>query len=546
MRNFIPGIASSIAAEEMTYFFLLELALLDEISTRNQIDNGDFAQWSNGASAAPDGWALSGRCAGGAVAREGTIKKIGAYSAKLTSTTVAGEYKYLYRDVHDSFGIAYWRGRTITVGAWLWCDTAGAFSIRVQDGVGSDSTYHPGDGQWHWVTVTYTIDASASIVRPYAFIQSGDGVARVGYVDGMTLVEGSYCPALGVSNYRITDGDIPIIHEGETFLPIAFKFGDISGSATLAVESIDIEIDDTGKTLAAIVLNEDIRNKWAILSVGAIDSEYEEATVNLIATQGSAAQDWTAWSHWSTRATTYWASQGTFNDPDYGVVWWGIGTSSTPYLFDYDAYTLLQGQTLTFSIYLKADEEITFSKPRFYTRRADSTTDAVDHDPVSITLTPKWQRFTWTTTIPADATGIGVTLGIGTSDGKKIYAAYPQLEEKPYATSFVNGSRASNVVHVQEFLRGIIGGWQLYDENTLKITITNELVLWNKKPLRIQMSSCPWVFKGPECAYSGGESTCDQTYERCRFLGNTANFGGDRFINSMMQKEIWWGRTQKL
>lgn len=350
------------------------------------------------------------------------------------------------------------------------------------------------------------------------------------------------------TTYRITDGDIPIIHDGETFKPVAFKFGDISGSATLAVESIDIEIDDTSKTLAAIVLNEDIRNKWAILSVGAIDSEYEEATVNLIATQGSAAQDWTAWSHWSTGATTYWASQGTFNDPDYGVVWWGIGTSYVSYLYHYEAYTLLQGQTLTFSIYLKADEEITFSNPRFYTRRADSTTDTVDHDPVSITLTPKWQRFTWTTTVPADAAGIGVRLDTSALDGKKLYAAYPQLEEKPFATSFVNGLRASNsnVVHVQEFLRGIIGGWQLYDENTLKITITNELVLWNKKPLRIQMSSCPWVFKGTECAYSGGESTCDQTYERCRFLGNTDNFGGDRFINSMMQKEIWWGRTQKL
>lgn len=351
---------------------------------------------------------------------------------------------------------------------------------------------------------------------------------------------------LGGTTYRITDGDIPIIHEGETFLPIAFKFGDISGSATLAVESIDIEIDDTGKTLAAIVLNEDIRNKWAILSVGAIDSEYEEATVNLIATQGNAAQDWTAWDHWSTGTPYHWSSQGTFNDPDYGVVWWGIGTSNESFLYDLNAYTLLQGQTLTFSIYLKADEEITLPVLKFFIRRADTTPVIVDHDPVSITLTPKWQRFTWTTTIPDDADGIVIGTRARVLENKKLYAAFPQLEEKPYATSFVNGLRASNVVHVQEFLRGIIGGWQLYDENTLKITITNELVLWNKKPLRIQMSSCPWVFKGTECAYSGGESTCDQTYERCRFLGNTDNFGGDRFINSLMQKEIWWGRTQKL
>lgn len=169
----------------------------------------------------------------------------------------------------------------------------------------------------------------------------------------------------------------------------------------------------------------------------------DEATVNLIATQGSAAQDWTAWSHWSTGATTYWASQGTFNDPDYGVVWWGIGTSTNAYLSDYDAYTLLQGQTLTFSIYLKADEEIILPELVFYTQRVASGYDLVDHDPVSITLTPKWQRFTWTTTLPADAKGIGVRLGTGVLDGKKIYAAYPQLENKAFATSFVNGSRAA-------------------------------------------------------------------------------------------------------
>ena len=170
----------------------------------------------------------------------------------------------------------------------------------------------------------------------------------------------------------------------------------------------------------------------------------EEATVNLIATQGGAAQDWTAWSHWSTGATSYWASQGTFNDPDYGVVWWGIGTSKSAHLYDYSPYTLLQGQTLTFSIYLKADEEITLPESVFFTRRADATYDYVDHDPVSITLTPKWQRFTWTTTLPADAGGIGVRLGTGdVLENKKIYAAFPQLEEKPFATSFVNGSRAA-------------------------------------------------------------------------------------------------------
>lgn len=169
----------------------------------------------------------------------------------------------------------------------------------------------------------------------------------------------------------------------------------------------------------------------------------DEATVNLIATQGSAAQDWTAWRHWRTVASAYWTNQEIVLDPDYGFVWAGIGTSVESYLYHYDVYTLLQGQTLTFSIYLKADEEITLSRLRFYTRREGGSSDYVNHDPVSITLTPKWQRFTWTTTVPADATGIGVNLYFGALEGKKLYAAYPQLEEKTFATSFVNGSRAA-------------------------------------------------------------------------------------------------------
>ena len=112
-----------------------------------------------------------------------------------------------------------------------------------------------------------------------------------------------------------------------------------------------------------------------------------------------------------------------------------------------------------------------------------------------------------------------------------------EITGTPYTTS---------ETHVQGFLRGIVGGWGLYDENVIRVTITNELILWNKKPLRMQSSSCPWVFKGADCGYSGSAVSCDQTYERCRTLGNTDQYGGDRYLNAMMEKEIFWGRTQKL
>ena len=97
----------------------------------------------------------------------------------------------------------------------------------------------------------------------------------------------------------------------------------------------------------------------------------------------------------------------------------------------------------------------------------------------------------------------------------------------------------------QELLRGIIGGWELYEDNKAKITITSEMVLWNKKSLRPQTSSCPWAFKGVsgECGYTGAETLCDQSYDRCRALSNTDNYGGDRFLPAIVSREIFWGRS---
>lgn len=175
--------------------------------------------------------------------------------------------------------------------------------------------------------------------------------------------------------YRLTDADVPIFHGGERYIPTAFQFVDIASSSHLAVENIEIEIDDTELGLLAVVLGEDVRNKWFILSFAVLDE---------------------------------------------------------------------------------------------------------------------------------------------------------------------------SVVHTQELMRGFIGGWEAYDDSILRITITNELVLWDKRPLRVQQSSCPWVFRGPECGYSGAGLRCDQTYEQCKAHENTDNFGGYRFLNAMMEREIWWGRTQKL
>lgn len=108
--------------------------------------------------------------------------------------------------------------------------------------------------------------------------------------------------------------------------------------------------------------------------------------------------------------------------------------------------------------------------------------------------------------------------------------------------SYVQTGRA-----FQRLFRGIVGGWDLSGDNMAKITLTNEMVLWNKEPLRIQSTSCPWSYRSTrpgECNYTGPMGPCDKSYEACRLRGNEAQFGGDRFLAAAMAKELWWGRTR--
>jgi hypothetical protein len=100
------------------------------------------------------------------------------------------------------------------------------------------------------------------------------------------------------------------------------------------------------------------------------------------------------------------------------------------------------------------------------------------------------------------------------------------------------------IIASAEMFRGFIDGWEL-KEPTAEITIVNEFILWRKKTLRTAQATCPWLFKGTECTYAGAETWCDRSYERCQTLSNDANFGGFRFLPSIMDKEIWWGRIPK-
>jgi lambda family phage minor tail protein L len=51
-------------------------------------------------------------------------------------------------------------------------------------------------------------------------------------------------------------------------------------------------------------------------------------------------------------------------------------------------------------------------------------------------------------------------------------------------------------------------------------------------PHRFGAESCRWEFKSIECGYSGGETTCNRTFDDCEDRANTRRFGGFRGLSS--------------
>jgi hypothetical protein len=51
-----------------------------------------------------------------------------------------------------------------------------------------------------------------------------------------------------------------------------------------------------------------------------------------------------------------------------------------------------------------------------------------------------------------------------------------------------------------------------------------------------------WYLQGT-CRYTGAETWCDFSWERCLALGNTIHFEGRRWLTDLQDKKIWWGTS---
>jgi hypothetical protein len=94
---------------------------------------------------------------------------------------------------------------------------------------------------------------------------------------------------------------------------------------------------------------------------------------------------------------------------------------------------------------------------------------------------------------------------------------------------------------------GEIDSWNLFPDETIHISMTNEFARWDMNTVNVHSPSCRWkVFGGTECSYTKdfAKQECDRTYVSCRDLySNTDNYGGYRWLPDIEDKIVWWGRV---
>lgn len=155
----------------------------------NVLPNGDFESWSAGGSAAPDGWTLAGNAA--AAARSTSVVKHGRYAASLRRRGADCDLRRSLTD--DLGGLTYLRGRTFTLGGWVYATVPNRARLELGDGVTTSiSAYHSGSSAWEWLTATIVVDRAAPAMLALCKLKQGDTTA---WFDGLHLAEGRLAPA---------------------------------------------------------------------------------------------------------------------------------------------------------------------------------------------------------------------------------------------------------------------------------------------------------------------------------------------------------------
>ena len=354
--------------------------------------------------------------------------------------------------------------------------------------------------------------------------------------------------------YRYTDCDVPLWVDGHKYVPAVLKPGNVKHEADSCVSSFSFRVssntptnegESRESTLGAVFNAGSPRGSQLIARMVFLNTSYYAAyAVNLLSNPGFEAGvlgDWHLHVQNGCAASAAVVGSGAYKGSYCAKITitdgWG-DTESSSTLESGEEYHV---RDILFHQHLDCEIEEGMTYDLVFAAKASSArkiaVDAGDRDgndyPMfyNVDLTTSWQFFT----LPYVA---GEDIGEG-SVALNFYLAREDSE----ADVSIDLVRFSNSLYPITVFKGYLDGWA-WDEEWIDVDVVCALASWSRKTVRKISSTCRWIkFKGVECQYAGEETWCDRTYARCDALSNTANFGGFRWLPSIMNKTFYWGRN---
>lgn len=355
--------------------------------------------------------------------------------------------------------------------------------------------------------------------------------------------------------YRFTDCDVPLVVDGHRYTPAVLQPKDVKHEADSCISSFSFrassnipinEGESAETTLGQVFIDGTPRGSQLIARMVFCNVNYYSAyAVNLLTNPGfetGALGDWHLHVQNECAASAAVVGSGAYKGTYCAKITitdgWGDTESSSTLessAEEYHVKDILFHQHIDQAIEEGYMYDLTFAAKAGAARKiaADIGNRAGEDFPVfyNVDLTTSWQFFT----LPFVA---GYSVGAG-SAAVNFYLARDDSSDDVY----IDQVRISNSLYPLTVFKGYLDGWK-WDEEWLDVDVVCALSGWDKQAVRKASSTCRWQeFKGEECGYSGAETWCDRTYERCYALSNQANFGGFRWLPRIMNKTIWWGRN---
>ncbi len=174
-----------IAAAKNTFPFLHAKVRDETKTTGNWLKNGEVEQWT--VATYPDDWRVSGVTATATTTAKLFLR--GTKSCKLDTAT-----GYLYQDWTLNDDLKLLRGKNVLFKARIWCDTASACRLAVNDGTTTTySDYHEGNSAWEDEYVDIYLDAIISqTATDVSFRVYLDNATATAYVDDLRVLGPQY------------------------------------------------------------------------------------------------------------------------------------------------------------------------------------------------------------------------------------------------------------------------------------------------------------------------------------------------------------------